>query len=39
MDSFLFFQNKTVLRIKPERNGLESYVVTTKYGISPVLIS
>lgn len=32
----LHFNNRDVLRIEPERNGLESYVVTTKHGICPI---
>lgn len=27
------------LRIVPERNGLESYVVTTRHGICPIVVS
>jgi len=35
----LQFENGEILRIIPERNGLESYVVTTKYGICPILLT
>ena len=39
MDLFLRFSSQSILKIKPERNGLESYVVTTKHGVSPVLLA
>ncbi len=39
MELSLYFSNKSMLNIKPERNGMESYVVTTKYGVSPVLLA
>ena len=35
----LRFEDSKFLRIVPERNGLESYVVTTRYGICPVAVS
>lgn len=34
----ILFEEEGVLTIISERNGLESYVITTKYGIDPVLI-
>lgn len=35
----LSFSDSKFLRIMPERNGLESYVITTRYGICPVAVS
>jgi hypothetical protein len=35
----LSFEDSKSLRIVPERNGLESYVITTRYGICPVAVS
>jgi len=35
----LNFDDGKRLRIVPERNGLESYVITTRYGICPVAVS
>ena len=32
----LYFDDGKYLRIVPEENGLESYVVTTRYGICPI---
>ena len=32
----LKFEGLKLLKIVPERNGLESYVVTTRFGICPV---
>jgi hypothetical protein len=34
----LSFDDSKLLRIVPERNGLESYVITTRYGICPVAV-
>lgn len=34
----LWFGESKFLRIVPERNGLESYVITTRYGICPVTV-
>lgn len=34
----LQFEDGKSLRILPEGNGFESYVVTTRYGISPVVV-
>jgi hypothetical protein len=34
----LKFEGEKSLRIIPERNGLESYVVTTRFGICPVVV-
>jgi len=34
----LKFEGVKILKIVPERNGLESYVVTTRFGICPVAI-
>jgi hypothetical protein len=34
----LHFEDGKKLKIIPERNGLESYVVTTRHGICPILI-
>jgi hypothetical protein len=33
------FEDGRKLRIIPERNGLESYVITTQHGICPILVS
>jgi hypothetical protein len=33
------FDDRKLLEIIPEENGLESYVLTTRYGICPVSIS
>lgn len=35
----LNFEGRKSLRIRAERNGFESYVVNTKFGISPVSIA
>lgn len=35
----LNFDDGKSLRIVPERNGLESYVVTTRYGVCPIAVS
>ncbi|WP_429540155.1 hypothetical protein [Pseudomonas fluorescens] len=35
----LKFEGLKCLKIVPERNGLESYVLTTRFGICPVAIS
>lgn len=34
----LEFEDTMHLKILPERNGLESYVVTTRFGICPVIL-
>ncbi|NYI01175.1 DUF6188 family protein [Cupriavidus plantarum] len=34
----LHFEDGGHLRIAPERNGLESYVLTTRYGIRPIVV-
>ncbi|WP_321941867.1 hypothetical protein [Paraburkholderia tropica] len=35
----LSFGGSKFLRVVPERNGLESYVITTRYGICPVVVN
>ena len=35
----LTFEDYKLLRIVPERNGLESYVITTRYGICPIAVN
>lgn len=35
----LNFDDGRRLRIVPERNGLESYVITTRHGICPIAVS
>jgi len=35
----LRFEGGRFLKIVPERNGLESYVVTTRFGICPVVVA
>lgn len=34
----LKFESLRSLRVVPERNGLESYVITTRFGICPVAV-
>lgn len=34
----LHFDDGRYLRIIPERNGLESYVLTTRHGICPIIV-
>ncbi|WP_122301444.1 hypothetical protein [Pseudomonas syringae] len=34
----LVFENSKIIKIVPDRNGLESYVVCTRLGICPVMI-
>ncbi|MCH1996198.1 hypothetical protein L7Q78_25705 [Achromobacter xylosoxidans] len=33
----IFFENEQFLHLIPERDGLESYVLHTKYGIIPII--
>ncbi|VVE84029.1 hypothetical protein [Pandoraea sputorum] len=34
----LRFDDRKLLKIVPERNGLESYVITTRHGICPIAV-
>lgn len=36
---FLRLGDSGILKVVPDRNGLESYVVTTRFGISPVMVA